>query len=121
MEAPPVHAQKSDHPLSRTLIIVAIIVSITALGIAIGEDFIIPLIIVGGALAAYLSKTDVGKALAHRLRHGPEAVETPEVFGELDELRHRVLELEERLDFAERLLAQPKDAERAIGRIGGES
>ena len=116
------HAEKSDHPLGRTLVIVAIIAAITALGIAIGGDFIVPLIIVGGALAAYLSKTDVGRAIAHRIRHGPEALETPEVFGELDDLRSRVLELEERLDFAERLLAQPaKDTERIVGRIGGES
>ena len=115
------HAQQPDHPLGRTLIIVALIAAVTALGIAIGEDFIVPLIIVGGALAAYLSKTDVGRALAHRIRHGPEALEAPEVFGELDDLRNRVLELEERLDFAERLLAQPKDAERATGRVGGEA
>jgi len=116
-----VHAQKSDHPLGRTLIIVAMIAAVTALGIAIGEDFIVPLIIVGGALAAYLSKNEVGRALAHRIRHGPEALETPEVFGELDDLRNRVLELDERLDFAERLLAQPKEPERAAGRLGGEA
>ena len=72
-------------------------------------------------LAAYLSKNEVGRALAHRIRHGPEALETPEVFGELDDLRNRVLELEERLDFAERLLAQPKEPERAAGRLGGEA
>ena len=113
------HAQRSDQPLGRTAIIIAIIAAITALGIAIGEDFIIPLLVVGGALAAYLSKTEVGHALAHRIRHGPAVLETPEVYGELDDLRNRVLELEERLDFAERLLAQPKDAERAVGRVEG--
>lgn len=111
--------QKADHPLGRTLIIIAVIAAVTTLGVAIGEDFIIPLLVVGGALAAYLSKTDVGHALAHRIRHGPAVLETPEVYGELDDLRNRVLELEERLDFAERLLAQPKDAERAIGRAEG--
>ena len=35
--------------------------------------------------------------------------------------RLTVNELEERLDFAERLLAQPKEAERAAGRLGGEA
>jgi hypothetical protein len=114
-----VNAQKADHPRGRLLIIIAVIAAITTLGVAIGEDFIIPLIVVGGALAAYLSKTEVGRALAHRIRHGPEAVDAPEVYGELDDLRNRVLELEERLDFAERLLAQPKDAERVIGRVEG--
>jgi hypothetical protein len=114
-----VHAQKTDHPLGRLVIIIAVIAAITTLGVVIGEDFIIPLLVVGGALAAYLSKTEVGRALAHRIRHGPEAVEAPEVYGELDDLRNRVLELEERLDFAERLLAQPKDAERVVGRMDG--
>ena len=111
------NAQRPDHPLGRYIIIVAIIAAVTTLGVAIGEDFIIPTVVVGGALAAYLARTEVGKALAHRIRHGPEAVEAPEVYGELDDLRNRVLELEERLDFAERMLAQPKEAERVVGRI----
>jgi tetrahydromethanopterin S-methyltransferase subunit G len=34
---------------------------------------------------------------------------------DLDQLQHRVAELEERLDFAERLLAQRRDAERLPG------
>jgi hypothetical protein len=114
-----VHAQKPDQSRNRTFITIAVIAAITTLGVAIGEDFIIPLLVVGGALAAYVAKTELGRALAHRIRHGPELLETPEVYGELDDLRTRVLELEERLDFAERLLAQPKDADRAIGRMEG--
>lgn len=112
--------QRPDHPLGRSIVIIAIIAAITILGVSIGEDFIIPTVIVGCALAAYLAKTDVGKALAQRIRHGPEALETPEVYGELDDLRNRVLELEERLDFAERMLAQPKEAERVGGRLEAE-
>lgn len=111
------NAQRPEHPLGRSMIIVAIIAAVTTLGVAIGEDFIIPTVVVGGALAAYLAKTEVGKALAHRIRHGPAAVEAPEVYGELDDLRNRVLELEERLDFAERMLAQPKEPERVAGRL----
>jgi hypothetical protein len=116
-----VQAHKTEHAIGRTLIIVAIIAAVTTLGVVIGEDFIIPTMVVGAALAAYLSKTDVGRALAQRIRHGPEALESPELFGELDDLRNRVLELEERLDFAERLLAQPKETERVVGRIGGDA
>ena len=110
------HAQKTERSIGSLIIIVALIGAVTTLGVVIGEDFIIPTVVVCGALAAYLAKTEVGRALAHRIRHGPEALEPPVVYGELDELRGRVLELEERLDFAERMLATPKDAERVLGR-----
>ncbi|MCU0620756.1 MAG: hypothetical protein MUC69_04550 [Gemmatimonadales bacterium] len=91
----------------------------TALGMRHGEDFLIPVLLVGGATTAYLAKSEVGKAIAQRIRHGRLPTgdgASPEVYGELDELRSRVLELEERLDFAERLLAQPKDAQLPVGR-----
>jgi len=32
--------------------------------------------------------------------------------GQLDELRHRINQLEERVDFAERILAKPREGER---------
>ena len=108
------NALRKDTQLARTMIIIAVIAAVTILGVAIGEDFIVPTIITIAALTGYLANKDLGKALAHRLRHGPEPIEgSPEVFTELDELRGRVLELEERLDFAERLLAQPREAEPA--------
>lgn len=59
-------------------------------------------------LVAITVKSPVAKAFADRLagRHGPDVVEVPqELYAELDELRSRVLELEERQDFAERLLS----------------
>lgn len=111
---------KGDSSLGRTLIIIAIIAAVTTLGVVIGEDFIVPAMITVAALTGYLANKDLGKAIAHRLRHGPEPIEaSQQVYGELDDLRNRVLELEERLDFAERLLAQPKDVERVAGRVEG--
>jgi hypothetical protein len=101
--------------LGGALIITALIAAFTILGVEIGEDFVIPVIIVGGALAGYLSRTEVGKAVAHRIRHGKQSLagEVPEqVYGELDELRARVVELEERVDFAERLVAQPREMQK---------
>ena len=106
--------------MARTLIIIAIIAAVTTLGVVVGEDFIVPAFITVAALTGYLANKDLGKAIAHRLRHGPEPIEaSQEMYGELDDLRNRVLELEERLDFAERLLAQPKDVERVAGRVEG--
>ncbi len=56
-----------------------------------------------------ISRSPIGQAIGHRIsghRHdSPEIMEVPaELYGELDELRARVAELEERTDFAERLL-----------------
>jgi len=56
-------------------------------------------------------------ALADRIRHrgplpGPEHVAAlrEELLGELQQLRHDVTDLSERVDFAERLLARQRDA-----------
>lgn len=61
---------------------------------------------------AFVLKGPVGKALARRIggdEGGAIPPELPaEILGELDELRQRVFELEERVDFSERLLASAK-------------
>ncbi len=60
------------------------------------------------------SKGPVGQAIADRLRGGPAHAGTgevpEEVYAELDDLRTRMLEMEERQDFSERLLAEKKHA-----------
>ncbi len=55
-----------------------------------------------------LIRSPLAKAFATKLTEKPseaEGLAGDEVYGELDELRARVLELEERQDFAERMLA----------------
>ncbi len=42
-------------------------------------------------------------------RNAPEAIPGTASAEEVDELRHRLAEMEERLDFAERMLAERKD------------
>ena len=70
----------------------------------------------GGSLVA-ISFSPIGKAVADRLRHGKSPLPAPEldpaVYEELDHLRADLSELQERVDFAERLLAKPADAEKA--------
>lgn len=62
----------------------------------------------GGGTAVLLSHSPIGRAFAARLRGelaappGPD----PAVLAELDQLRLELGEVQERLDFAERLLAQ---------------
>ncbi|HSR92030.1 MAG TPA: hypothetical protein VLK88_12055 [Gemmatimonadales bacterium] len=73
------------------------------------------LIVVGGVIAAVLLLGPVGRALARRLER--RSANEPEVLPELEALRGRVeqqsqqiLELEERLDFSERMLSQRRDS-----------
>jgi hypothetical protein len=71
--------------------------------------------IFGGGTLFLLSVSPVGRALAERIRsHGAKAAPDPELLAEVDALRQEVSELHERVDFAERLLAQRQDQ----GRIG---
>jgi hypothetical protein len=68
----------------------------------------VPIWAMAVGLVAVTVRSPVARAFADRVagRVGPDAVEVPpELYGELDELRARVLELEERQDFAERLLS----------------
>jgi len=61
----------------------------------------------------------IGKAIARRITgDSADAGQLPvpdEVYAELDELRARMLEMEERQDFAERLLAGGSDGARPPG------
>ena len=51
----------------------------------------------------FLGKTDIGQAIVYRLRHG-DGAHDPALLAEVDDLRARLAEVEERLDFAERQL-----------------
>jgi len=56
-------------------------------------------------VAAAVAKRIAGE---HR-RAGMELDEKEEILAELQQVRHEVAELAERMDFAERLLAKPRD------------
>lgn len=84
----------------------------TFMSVKLGEDFFIPTMIVGGIVTAIVLRGPVGRALARRIEG--EGVVPPDVLGEVDEVRQRMLELEERLDFAERMMARPRETERVI-------
>ena len=81
------------------------------------EDVFAVLFIFGGASAIGFSFTPMGRAIADRIRHGavPPAIEPdPAVYEELEHIRQDVSELQERVDFAERLLAD-RAAPRELG------
>ena len=83
----------------------------------------------GGGAAVAISFSPIGRAIAARIR-GQSAGDVDEVKnalaehrealqGELDGVRHELSELGERMDFAERLLAQTK--EQALPKGSGRS
>lgn len=66
--------------------------------------------IFGGGTAFLLAISPIGKAIAERIRsHGAVPMHDPELLAEVDSLRRDVSELQERVDFAERLLSQAQD------------
>ena len=71
--------------------------------------------IFGGGTLFLLSVSPVGKAFAERLRRQGVAEPDPEILAELDTLRHEMTELQERMDFTERLLARQREPERLEG------
>ena len=86
------------------------------------EGVLAIIFIFGGGTLFLLAISPVGKALADRIRHGAQPLGSggtePEVLTELEQLRADVGELQERVDFTERLLAQKQ----AAGELkGGQS
>ena len=66
--------------------------------------------IFGGGTLFLLSISPVGKAIAERIRaQGAVPMQDPELLHEVDALRRDVAELQERVDFTERLLAQQQE------------
>ena len=76
--------------------------------------------IFGGGTAFLLAISPIGKAVAERIRaHGAVPMHDPELLAEVDALRHDVSELQERVDFTERLLAQSQERQQ-VGKGGPE-
>jgi hypothetical protein len=57
----------------------------------------------------------VGDALGDRLRHGPRSRADATLLADVETLRARLDEVEERLDFAERLLAAGREVDQLPG------
>jgi hypothetical protein len=78
------------------------------------EGILAIIFIFGGGTLFLLAVSPVGKAIADRIRHGTQPLGSggtePEVLNELEHLRNDVTELQERVDFAERLLSQKQGA-----------
>ena len=75
------------------------------------EDILALVLIFGGGAAVAMSFSPVGRALADRIRGRVGAKEAdPALMEEVMRLREDVGELQERLDFTERMLTQARQA-----------
>jgi hypothetical protein len=77
-----------------------------------GQDVIIAVALALGLVKIF--RGPIGAAIAERIRGGAPAGD-PGLAAEVDHLRGRLAEVEERLDFAERLLAQVREADQLPG------
>lgn len=73
------------------------------------EGILAIIFIFGGGTLFLLAISPVGKALADRIRHGTQPIGAggtePEVLNELEQLRNDMTDLQERVDFAERMIS----------------
>ena len=78
------------------------------------SPFVVPVVLFASIAAVMILRGPVGRALAERIarRPGRDADAREPLLAEVEDLQRRVGEMEERLDFAERLLARHRDAER---------
>ena len=92
------------------------------------EDVLAIILIFGGGTAFLLAISPIGRAIAHRIRGGEagpakmlEELRDSQmvVLEDLDALRHEVNDLQERLDFTERMLAKHRDV--GGGQLPGSS
>ena len=78
--------------------------------------FIVPVVFFVSMASVFILRGPLGKALADRIAgrriDAPARPDGEAVTAELDEMRLRLTELENRVDFAELLLAKGRDAER---------
>jgi hypothetical protein len=74
------------------------------------EDILALILIFGGGTLIAISFSPVGRAIADRIRgHSAEPGPDPAVYEELERMRGEMAELQERVDFTERLLAKSRE------------
>jgi hypothetical protein len=74
------------------------------------EDILAIILIFGGGTLIGVSFSPVGRAIADRIRGiTSEPVPDPAIYDELERMRGEMSELQERVDFTERLLAKSRE------------
>ena len=78
-----------------------------------GPEVLIPLTFFATIGAIFISRSEIGRARAHRIRGGADLGaevrgEVAELREEVTDLRHQLSDTQERLDFNERMLVQSR-------------
>jgi len=76
--------------------------------------FLVPISMFLTIGAVVIFRGPLGKAIGERIagrQHGIDPGETHALRSEIEDMRYRMIELEERVDFTERMLAKHKDAD----------
>lgn len=74
------------------------------------EDILAIILIFGGGTLIGVSFSPVGRAIADRIRGiTSDPVPDPAIYDELERMRGEMSELQERVDFTERLLAKSRE------------
>jgi hypothetical protein len=81
------------------------------------EGILAVIFIFGGGTLFLLSVSPVGRALAERIRGRTPPAEDPALLAEVEALRQELAELQERVDFTERILLQSSE-HRELGKGG---
>jgi hypothetical protein len=95
--------------LAVTLTAASLAAGFAVVAVHLGVAFAIPVGIVALVAAGVIFRGPLGKALARRLEGGAAQGDPDATMHALEEMRGRMAELEERVDFAERLLAQSRE------------
>jgi hypothetical protein len=96
-----------------TLTAAALAGGFAVVAVKLGLGFAIPVGIVALVAVAVIFRGPLGQALARRLEGAAAAQGDPDaVLHALDDIRTRMAELEERVDFTERMLAQSREPDR---------
>jgi len=75
------------------------------------EGILAIVLIFGGGIVIAVSFSPVGRAIAERIRGRVEPQVDPAIYEELERVRGELSELNERVDFTERLLAKGRERE----------
>jgi membrane protein implicated in regulation of membrane protease activity len=104
----------ADNPLLLTICLIGCFLAIgfTIVAVNVGEGFAIPVGITAFVAAAVILRGPLGKALARRIEGRQEAGDNEALVQAMEELRGQMAELEERVDFAERVMAQQREPDR---------
>ncbi len=82
----------------------------------LGAGVVIAIVVFCLGMARIL-RGPLGEAMADRLRHGQRSRADATLMAEVEELKTRLAEVEERLDFAERLLARSESTDQLPGGV----